>query len=86
MNKEIKTYRVVNDFACGAVTIEGKKIIAEGTAPIFKKWTGRTLEALKKWLLKKSGEVYSERIDIEDEVDCDARAKADYFSDSGSDF
>ena len=66
-NEEIKVYRVTTTFACGAVTVKGKKIISEGTAPIFKKFSGKTFERLKKWLLKKTGEVYSERIDKEDE-------------------
>lgn len=65
--KDKKMYRISTTFATGAVTVEGRKIIADGTAPIFKKFIGKTLERLKKWLLKKTGEVNSERIYDEEE-------------------
>ena len=60
-----KIYRIETTFACGAVTVENNKIIKEGTAPIFKKFIGQTLDSLKTWLRKKTGEVYSERLDID---------------------
>jgi len=61
---ETRIYRIETRFACGAVTVEGKvkRIIKEGTAPIFKKFIGKTLPRLQKWLLNKTGEVNTQEL------------------------
>ena len=62
--KETITYKITTLLLSGKVVVTGKvqKIIKEGTSPVFKKYIGKTLASLKKWLLKKTGEVYTERI------------------------
>ena len=60
--KKIKTYRIETTFACGAVSVEGSKIIKKGTVPIFKKFIGKSLKSLDLWLLKKTGEVHIQEL------------------------
>ena len=62
MTKEIKKYLVDAGVFRGIVTVEGVKIIDFGEAPVFKKFLGKRIETLKKWLVHKTGEVYSERV------------------------